>query len=146
MRCRLDSVKLWNAFSNSVCESRNASIKRSSIACMRSFRRTSIAFISVRTSVRSCFVAGWLPFSMLFQLNHTSVWKIEHGVTKLARVPPAAAQNQREQARTGHSPRTGLRYLVQFSKQAVRFPVGTRGEKEGVRTSERTAVAEPQPP
>jgi hypothetical protein len=28
----------------------------------------------------------------------------------------------------------------------VRFPVGTCREKEGVRTSERTAVAEPQPP
>src|ERR1035441_525544 len=142
MRCRLDSVKLWNAFSNSVCESRNASIRRSSIACMRS----PIAFISVRTSARSCFVAGWLPFSMLFQLNHTSVWKIEHGVTALARVPPAAAKNQRQQAYTGHTPGTGLRYLVQFSKQTVRFPVGTRGEKEGVRTSERAAVAEPQPP
>src|ERR1035441_4972792 len=72
--------------------------------------------------------------------------KFEHGVTTLTRVPPAAAKKQREQAYTGHTPGTGLRYLFQFSKQAVRFPVGTRGEKEGVRTSERTAVAEPKPP
>ena len=67
-------------------------------------------------------------------------------VTRLARVPPAAAKHQRKQAYTGDAPGTGFRHLLQFSKQAVRFPVGTGREIEGVRTSERTAVAEPQPP